>query len=90
MNYKINIKCNISLNDDKNISSIKEKIMNLNNNYLKSNEKVAYYYEDINTGSILSYNSDILLIYSYLFLELLVLLEISEKILVVLVFYSIE
>lgn len=77
MNYKINIKCNISLDDDKNISSIKEKIMNLNNNYLKSNEKVAYYYEDINTGSILSYNSDILF-YAASSIKILVCVMILE------------
>ncbi len=49
--------------------------------YLKQKEKVAYYYEDINTGSILSYNSDILF-YAASSIKILVcvmLLEMAEN-----------
>lgn len=63
MNYKINIKCELkNVNEElkNNIDNLKKEFLELNHLYLKQNEKVAYYYEDINTGSILSYNSDIL------------------------------
>ena len=63
MNYKINVKCEIkNANEElkENIELLKKEYLELNSLYLKQKEKVAYYYEDINTGSILSYNSDIL------------------------------
>jgi len=63
MQYKINVKCNLNIPDNYNsddIKLLKNEIMELNNIYMQSNEKVSYYYEDISTGSILSYNSDIL------------------------------
>lgn len=63
MQYKINIKCNLNTRDDysfDDIKLLKKEIMELNNIYMQSDEKVSYYYEDINTGSVLSYNSDIL------------------------------
>ena len=63
MKYKINIKCDINTENENlknNIVELKNEFLELNTLYLKQNEKVAYYYEDINTGTVLSYNSDIL------------------------------
>lgn len=63
MKYKINIKCDIKTENEDimdKINEIRDNFLELNTLYLRQNEKVAYYYEDINTGTILSYNSDIL------------------------------
>ena len=63
MNYKINIKCEIQNAKEEfkdKIDSLKKQFIELNLLYLKQKEKVAYYYKDINTGTILSFNSDIL------------------------------
>lgn len=53
----------------------------LNLLYLRQNEKVAYCYRDINIGTILSYNSDILFyaVSSIKILVCVMLLEMSEK-----------
>lgn len=84
MNYKINMRCELknvseSLKDRQ--DKLKEYYLELNTMYLKQKEKVAYYYEDINTGSILSYNSDILF-YAASSIKILVcvmLLEMAEN-----------
>lgn len=63
MNYKINIKCEIKNSNEElknRIDELKNEFKELNSLYLSQNEKVAYLYKDINTGSILSFNSDIL------------------------------
>lgn len=60
MNYKINIKCELNNICDDKINDIKKQFFEITSLYLEQQEKVAYYYEDINTGSILSYNSNIL------------------------------
>lgn len=60
MNYKVNCKCILKNISENEISSIKKEFIELTSLYLKQYEKVAYYYEDMNTGSILSYNADIL------------------------------
>lgn len=80
MDYKINIKCDL-----KNVNCDEKKFRNLflklNSMYLKSDEKVAYYYEDINSKSIISYNSDILF-YAASSIKILVcvmLLEMAEN-----------
>lgn len=84
MNYKFNIKCdikNINNKTNKEINNLKTIISELNLLYLNQNEKVAYYYKDINTGSILSYNSEILF-YAASSIKILVcvmLLEMVEK-----------
>lgn len=84
MNYKINIKCDIkNANEElKNkIDDLKKQFEELNLLYLKQNEKVAYCYKDINTGTILSYNSDILF-YAASSIKILVcvmILEMVEK-----------
>ena len=84
MNYKISIKCDIK-NGNRDLKDrledIKKEFAELNLLYLKQNEKVAYYYKDINTGTILSYNSDILF-YAASSIKILVcvmLLEMAEK-----------
>lgn len=80
MNYKINIKCELkNVNEElkNNIDNLKKEFLELNHLYLKQNEKVAYYYEDINTGSILSYNSDILF-YAASSIKILVCVMILE------------
>lgn len=53
----------------------------LNLLYLRKNKKVAYCYRDINIGTILSYNSDILFyaVSSIKILVCVMLLEMSEK-----------
>ena len=80
MDYKINIKCDL-----KNVNCDEKKFrtlfLKLNSMYLKSDEKVAYYYEDINSKSIISYNSDILF-YAASSIKILVcvmLLEMAEN-----------
>lgn len=84
MNYKISIKCDIKNVDEglKNrLEDIKEEIAELNLLYLKQNEKVAYYYKDMNTETVLSCNSDILF-YAASSIKILVcvmLLEMAEK-----------
>ena len=82
MNYKIDIKCDIK-NNDKNlvqkINELKKHFLNLNSLYLSQDEKVAYYYEDIKTGSILSYNSDILF-YAASSIKILVCVMILEMV----------
>lgn len=63
------------------VDILKKEFLELNSLYLKQNEKVAYYYEDINTGSIMSYNSDILF-YAASSIKILVcvmLLEMAEN-----------
>ncbi len=80
--YKLNITAQINndlTNDD--ITKIKTKLYELNSMYLKSDEKVAYYYEDINTNNVLSYNPDILF-YAASSIKVLVctmLLEMAEN-----------
>lgn len=84
MNYKINMKCelkNVSETLKDKQEELKKYYLELNTMYLKQKEKVAYYYEDINTGSILSYNSDILF-YAASSIKILVcvmLLEMAEN-----------
>lgn len=84
MNYKINIRCDIkNANEElKNkIDDLKRKFSDLNSLYLRQEEKVAYCYKDINTGTVLSYNSDILF-YAASSIKILVcvmLLEMAEK-----------
>lgn len=81
MNYKINAKCELKNVPENRISSIKKEFLEITSLYLKQKEKVAYYYEDINTGSILSYNSDILF-YAASTIKVLVctmLLELAEN-----------
>jgi len=84
MNYKINIKCEIKNASEElkdKINDLKALFTELNLLYLKQNEKVAYCYKDINTGTILSYNSDILF-YAASSIKILVcvmLLEMAEK-----------
>lgn len=84
MQYNINIKCQINncdKNDFKYLSPIKKEFERLTFLYLQQNEKVAYYYEDINTGNIMSYNSDILF-YAASSIKILVcvmLLELAEE-----------
>lgn len=82
MNYKINIKCEIKNANDslnKKLERLKKEFLDLNCLYLKQNEKVAYYYEDLNTSSILSFNSDILF-YAASSIKILVCLMLLEKI----------
>lgn len=76
MDYKINIK--FDLKNINNLNKIKKEFIELINLYIKQNEKVAFYYEDINTGSIISYNSDILF-YAASTIKILVCLIILEK-----------
>ena len=84
MQYKINIKCNLNTKDDyssDNIKLLKNEVMELNNIYMQSDDKVSYYYEDIHTGSVLSYNSDILF-YAASTIKILVavmILELADK-----------
>jgi len=78
MNYSININCKLKNIAEDKLSSIKSEFGNLNNLFLCQNEKVAYYYEDINTGSVLSYNSDILF-YAASSIKILVCLMLLEK-----------
>ena len=84
MNYKINMKCelkNVSETLKDKQEELKKYYLELNTMYLKQKEKVAYYYEDINTGSTLSYNSDILF-YAASSIKILVcvmLLEMAEN-----------
>ena len=78
MNYKINIKCDLINIKESNLIKIKKKIQKLNNMYMKQNEKVSYYYEDINTGSIISYNSSILF-YAASTIKILVCTLLLEK-----------
>ena len=84
MNYKINIKCEIKNTNEElknKLDVLKKEFLDLNHLYLKQNEKVAYYYEDVSTGSILSYNSDILF-YAASSIKILVcvmLLEMAEN-----------
>ena len=58
----INIKINSALNniDESILPRLKQEIKKLNNKYIDEKDKVAYYYKDIKTGSILSYNDNIL------------------------------
>lgn len=82
MNYKINIKCDIKNNDEnlvQKLNELKKYFLNLNSLYLNQDEKVAYYYEDIKTGSILSYNSDILF-YAASSIKILVCVMILEMV----------
>lgn len=76
MNYKINIK--FDLKNMNNLILIKEEFIDLINLYINQNEKVSFYYEDINTGSIISYNQDILF-YAASTIKILVCLIILEK-----------
>lgn len=84
MKYQINIRGEFNTNntlDSDIINEIKRDFTQLNLMYLSSQEKVAYYYEDINTGSILSYNSDILF-YAASSIKILVcvmILELAEE-----------
>lgn len=84
MNYKINIKCEIKNANEElknNLNDLKNMFTELNLLYLKQNEKVAYCYKDINTGTILSYNSD-MLFYAASSIKILVcvmLLEMAEN-----------
>lgn len=81
MNYKINVKCEVNNVSDNKLNDIKREFLELTSLYIKQQEKVAYYYEDINTGSILSYNSDILF-YAASTIKVLVcvmLLEIAQN-----------
>ena len=78
--YKINFKAELNIEENNKITKIKKELSKLNTMYLSSNEKVAYYYEDTTTNSILSYNSDILF-YSASSIKILVslmLLEMAE------------
>lgn len=75
MELKVSVKGRI---DDTNI---KLGLEELNSMYLRSNEKVSYYYEDIKTGSVFSYNSDILF-YAASSIKILVcvmLLELADN-----------
>jgi len=60
---------------------LKDEFLQLNLLYIKQNEKVAYYYEDINSGSVLSFNSNILFYAasSIMFLVCVMLLEMAEN-----------
>ena len=84
MNYKINIRCDLKQVSDTikdKQEELKKYFKELNEMYLNQKEKVAYYYEDINTGSVLSYNSDILF-YAASSIKILVcvmLLEMAEN-----------
>lgn len=81
MNYKINMKCelkNVPEELKEKQEELKKYFLELNTMYLKQKEKVAYYYEDINTGSILSYNSDILF-YAASSIKILVCVMLLEK-----------
>lgn len=81
MNYKINIKCEINNGNEKLLESLdklKHKLEELNTLYLKQNEKVAYLYKDINTDTILSYNSDVLF-YAASSIKILVCVMLLEK-----------
>lgn len=81
MNYKFNIKCEINndnINLSNNLDKIKQQIEKLNTLYLKQNEKVSYLYKDINTNTILSYNSDILF-YAASSIKILVCVMLLEK-----------
>ena len=84
MNYKINIKCDIKNTKEElknKIDDLKREFVDLNLLYLRQNEKVAYCYKDIDTGTILSYNSDVLF-YAASSIKILVcvmLLEMVEK-----------
>lgn len=80
MKYKINFNANLNIDDNSSsydIKVLKEEIQKLNNLFLESEEKVSYYYEDINTGSIISYNSDILF-YAASTIKILVCIMILE------------
>lgn len=82
MDYRINIKCEIKSADEElnsQIDILKKEFLMLNNLFLTQNEKVAYYYEDINTGSVLSYNSEILF-YAASSIKILVCSMILEKV----------
>ena len=75
MNYKINMKCelkNVSETLKDKQEELKKYYLELNTMYLKQKEKVAYYYEDINTGSILSYNSENSNVVFFCFLKYLI------------------
>lgn len=81
MNYKINIKCEINNGNEnlsKNLDKLKQQFEELNALYLKQNEKVAYLYKDINTNTVLSYNSDILF-YAASSIKILVCVMLLEK-----------
>lgn len=81
MSYKINIKCELNNISDDKITDIKKELLKLTSLYFKQPEKVAYYYEDINTKSVLSYNSDILF-YAASTIKILVcmmLLQMAEE-----------
>lgn len=87
MNYNINIKLdlkNIDVDDSKSeetfrrLNDLKKKFLDLTNLLGKQEEKVAYYYEDLNTGSIASYNSQILF-YAASSIKVLVCLLLLEK-----------
>lgn len=81
MNYKINIKCEINNGNEKlleSLNKLKHKLEELNTLYLKQNEKVAYLYKDINTDTILSYNSDVLF-YAASSIKILVCVMLLEK-----------
>jgi hypothetical protein len=53
------MKHTVEVRNKTNDDEIKKQLFKLNLMYLKSKEKVAYYYENINTGDIFSYNQDI-------------------------------
>lgn len=84
MNYKINIKCEIKNAEDglkEKLNELKKEFLELNSLYLKQKEKVSYYYEDLNTGSLLSFNSDVLF-YAASSIKILVcvmLLEMADR-----------
>lgn len=59
LSFKTETNTIVKLSDEK-LKYLKKKIYKLNLMYLKSNEKVAYYYEDINTHTVINYNPNIL------------------------------
>ncbi len=52
------MKYDVEINNKTNIDIIKKKLYKLNLSYLKSSDKVAYYYEDIASGVSFSYNKN--------------------------------